>query len=168
MKFQMSGVKCQVSGEGGGRVACRVWRQAAGNLLVPRDAKRKTQNGFTLVEVMIALGIFFMAMFTILGLVANSLRNARALQRQSVGCGMVAAELSLTNKLVDVYESGDFGNMYPDYRWEREIYEKETNGIFQVDMVVLRRSGGAVDSKMSILLFRPDSPPGKLSRGRLQ
>jgi len=122
---------------------------------------------FTLVEVMIALGIFFMAMFTILGLVANSLRNARALQRQPVGCGMVAAELSLTNKLVEGLESGDFGNIYPDYEWTRDIYEKETNGIFQIDMVVQRRGGGPVDSTMSILLFRPDSPPGSLSRGRL-
>ena len=59
----------------------------------PRVTRRRA--AFTLVEVMVALGIFFMAMFTILGLVSNSLRNARALQRKTVGCGMVAAQLSL-------------------------------------------------------------------------
>jgi general secretion pathway protein I len=119
-------------------------------------------DAFTLVEVMIALGIFFMAMFAILGLVSNSLRNARALQRKTVDCGMVAAELSLTNKLTEGLETGDFGDLYPDYEWTRDIYEAETNRLFQVDMIVQRRSGGAVESKMSILLFRPESPPGSM------
>lgn len=128
----------------------------------PRVTRRRA--AFTLVEVMVALGIFFMAMFTILGLVSNSLRNARALQRKTVGCGMVAAQLSLTNKLVEGLETGDFGDMYPDFEWTRDIYEAETNGIFQVDMIVQRRSGGAVESKMSILLYRPESPAGSLSR----
>ena len=125
----------------------------------------RCRRAFSLVEVMIALGIFFMAMFAILGLVSNSLRNARALQRKTVSCGMVAAELSLTNKLTEGLETGDFGDMYPDFNWTRDIYEAETNGIFQVDMIVQRRAGGAVESKMSILLFRPESPQGSLSRG---
>jgi len=120
---------------------------------------------FTLIEVMIALGIFFMAMFAILGLVSNALRNARALQRKTVDCGMVAAQLSLTNKLTEGLETGDFGDLYPDYDWTRDIYEVETNGLFQVDMIVQRHSGGVVESKMSILLYRPESPPGSLSGG---
>jgi general secretion pathway protein I len=129
---------------------------------VPHVTRRRA--AFTLVEVMVALGIFFMAMFTILGLVSNSLRNARALQRKTVGCGMVAAQLSLTNKLAEGLETGDFGDMYPDFEWTRDIYEAGTNGIFQVDMIVQRRSGGAVESKMSILLYRPESPAGSLSK----
>ena len=131
------------------------------------DSRRRTP-AFTLVEVMIALGIFFMAMFAILGLVSSSLRNARALQRKTVDAGMVAAELSLTNKLTEGLEAGDFGDMYRDFDWQRDVYEAGTNGLFQVDMIVQRRSGGAVESKLSILLFRPESPQGSLSRGRLQ
>lgn len=126
---------------------------------------RRHSFAFTLVEVMIALGIFFMAMFAILGLVASSLRNARALQRKTVDCGMVAAQLSLTNKLTEGLETGDFGDLYPDFEWTRDIYEVETNGLFQTDMIVQRRAGGVVESKLSILLFRPDSPPGSLSGG---
>ena len=139
------------------------------NCNVPSDPRPVTRirwlgswrsKAFTLVEVMIALGIFFMAMFAILGLVSNALRNARALQRKTVDCGMVAAELSLTNKLTEGLEARDFGDLYLDYEWTRDIYEAETNRLFQVDMIVQRRSGGAVESKMSILLFRPESPPG--------
>lgn len=127
-----------------------------------------SRAAFTLVEVMIALGIFFMAMFAILGLVATSLRSARALQRQPVDAGMVAAELSLTNKLTEGLETGDFGDLHPGYEWSRDIYEVGTNGLYQADMIVQRRSDGAVESKLSILLFRPESPQGSLSRGRLQ
>ena len=120
---------------------------------------------FTLIEVMIALGIFFMALFTILGVVSNALRNARALQRKTVDAAMIAAELSLTNKLKEGLETGDFGDMYPDFEWTRDIYEVQTNHLYQVDMIVQRRSGGPVESKMSILLFRPDSPPGSMDGG---
>src|SRR5207342_1412722 len=41
-------------------------------------------RAFSLIEVMIACGIFFMATFAILALVSTTLRNARALQRGDV------------------------------------------------------------------------------------
>ena len=148
------------------RVMSDEWRVASNRQGASRHVTHATRRraAFTLVEVMVALGIFFMAMFTILGLVSNSLRNARALQRKTVDCGMVAAQLSLTNKLTEGLVTDDFGDMYPDFEWTRDIYEAETNGIFQVDMIVQRKAGGAVESKMSILLYRPDSPVGSLSR----
>jgi type II secretion system protein I len=120
---------------------------------------------FTLIEVMIALMIFFTAVFTILGVVSNALRNARALQRKTVDAGMVAAQISITNRLTEAMESGDFEDLYRDFEWTRDTYEVATNGLFQVDMVVQRKSTGAVESKMAILLYRPESPPGSLSRG---
>ena len=124
------------------------------------------QPAFTLVEVMIAMFIFFMAVFTILGVLSNALRNARVLQRKSVDAGMVAAQITLTNALTEQLETGDFEDMYPDYEWTRDIYEVATNSLFQVDMIVQRRSGNApVESKLSILLYRPGSPPGSMSRG---
>lgn len=113
--------------------------------------------------------IFFMAVFTILGVISNSLRNARMLQRKSVDAGMVAAQVSLTNRLSEQFETGDFEEMYPDHEWTRDTYEVGTNRLFQVDILVQRRSGNRpVESRMSILLFRPESPPGSLSRGVLQ
>src|SRR5689334_18596540 len=73
------------------------------------------ESAFTLLEVMIAMGIFFMAVFTILALVSSSLRNARALQETEVDPSMLAAQLSLTNRLVEGEQSGDFGDFYRDY-----------------------------------------------------
>ena len=121
-------------------------------------------RAFSLIEVMIALMIFFAAVFTILGVISNALRNARVLQRKTVDAGMVASQISITNRLAEQLETGDFEEAYPQFEWTRDTYEVGTNSLFQVDMVVQRKSGGAVESKMSILLYRPESPPGSLTK----
>ena len=57
-------------------------------------------------------------------------------------------------------ESGDFGNLYPGYSWETETYEAETNGLWQVDIVVRRRGLPKPVDQMSIYLYRPESQSG--------
>ena len=137
-----------------------------GESIAPRSSPLVSRrSAFTLVEVMIAMFIFFMAVFTILGVISNALRNARTLQRKTVDAGMVAAQISLTNKLTEQLESGDFEDMYPDFDWTRDTYEVATNSLFQVDILVQRKSGNAaIESKMAILLYRPGSPPGSMTR----
>jgi Tfp pilus assembly protein PilV len=116
------------------------------------------RSAFTLIEVMIASAILFLCLFAILALLASSLRNARALRHTTVDAGMLAAELSLTNKLMEGSDSGDFGDVHPDYRWNREIYEVSSNGLYGVDFTIYSRSREVSrETHMSILLFRPDS-----------
>lgn len=127
----------------------------------------REQRAFSLLEVMIAIGVFFMAVFAILGLVSSSLENMRRLQRPIVDAGLVASELSLTNQLTEGTASGDLGEFlgksYQDYMWTYAIQEVQTNKLFQVDFILQDDSHGrAVVSKMSILLFRPQSPGGSL------
>jgi type II secretory pathway component PulJ len=112
---------------------------------------------FTLLEVMIAAGILFMCLFAILQLLAGTLRNARALQHSSVDAGMLAAELSLTNKLSEGTDSGDFEKLFPDFRWERTITEAGTNGLFEVHWDVYRRGDNNPQSKLDVLMFKPES-----------
>ena len=115
-------------------------------------------RAFTLLEVMIAIGVFCIAVFAILDLVNRNLRAARMLQPDSVDAGSLAAELMLTNKLQESSASGDFGDLYPGYSWSREITLFSTNGLFRVDFTVARDGGGPnSQSHMSMLLFRPDS-----------
>jgi hypothetical protein len=74
---------------------------------------------------------------------------------------MLAAQASMGKKLAEGSDSGDFGDLYPDYRWISQTNEVGTNGLFEVDFGVYRHgggSGGAVDSHLCILLYRPDSP----------
>ncbi|HEX3856886.1 MAG TPA: prepilin-type N-terminal cleavage/methylation domain-containing protein [Verrucomicrobiae bacterium] len=125
-------------------------------------ADAKQQRAFTLMEVMIAIAIFFMSVFVILALVSQSLANARRLQRPIVDAGMIASELSLTNQIVEENQSGDFGDAYPGYAWTADITEVQTNKLFQVDYVVQRSDNREVMQKMSVLFFRPQSPAGSL------
>jgi Tfp pilus assembly protein PilV len=111
---------------------------------------------FTLIEVMIAVAIFFMAMFALLALLNSGIHAASVLRRNAPTAGMAVAELTQTNKLEAGFKSGDFGEIYPDYSWQESIFPVLTNGLFQVDVTVLRQ--GALYSSMSILLYRPDSP----------
>ena len=128
-----------------------------------REIKIKAwRRAFTLVEVMIATGIFFMSMFVILSLISSSLANARRLQRPIVDAGMIASELSITNQLVEESQSGDFGDAYPGYTWTADITEVQTNRLFQVDYVVQNSDTKEIMQKMSVLFFRPASPAGTL------
>ena len=131
-------------------------REKTGLVRHPVPVTRRTR-AFTLLEVMIASGILFLCLFAILELLSTSLRGARILQRTTVDAGMLAAELSLTNKLSEGTESGDFGKLYPDFRWTREIQEASTNGLFEVDFTVYRRGVQTPESHLSLLLFRPES-----------
>src|SRR6184192_2466516 len=91
-----------MGGEGMKKITCRNRRKEI--LICPLsrksvDRRRICVRAFTLLEVMIAVSIFFMATFSILALVSRCLAQARALQPMQVDANMVAAELSLTNRL---------------------------------------------------------------------
>ncbi|HEY1718677.1 MAG TPA: hypothetical protein VGH42_10365 [Verrucomicrobiae bacterium] len=138
--------------------------RAARNFSRPSTLDPRRACAFTLIEVMFAVVIFFTASFSILALVSQSIDNARRLQRPTVDAGLVAAELSLTNQLVEGTESGDLGELlgdsYSGYSWTRDITEVQSNKLFQVDFEVDRNT--AVISKMSVLFYRPQSPAGSL------
>jgi Tfp pilus assembly protein PilV len=130
-------------------------------------ARRKA---FSLMEVMIASALFFMAVFAILGLVSSSLNNLRRLQRPLVDASALASELSLTNKLTEGTDSGNLGDLlgkdYNAYTWTSKIQEVQTNKLFQVDFVVQNIGGDrSVVSQISVLLFRPQSDAGILDGG---
>src|SRR6185503_19703047 len=86
----------------------------------------RSRRAFTLLEVMIALGIFFMCTFAILALVSNTLRNARSLRRPQVDAGMAASIYVNTNRFSEGSMSGDFGDVLDDYTWDAETYQFAT------------------------------------------
>jgi len=76
----------------------------------------------------------------------------------------LAAQLSITNKLYENADSGDFseyGKIYRDYSWSRDINQVGTNGLFEADFTIHHHHGRVnSETKMSVLFFRPESPPG--------
>src|SRR5688500_2262124 len=89
-------------------------------------------KAFSLLDIMVASAMFFIAAFAILQVVSLHLRSVRLMQIKRPSAGMLAAELSLTNRLEEGTEVGDFGDLYPDFTWQRDIMIYATNGLFQV------------------------------------
>jgi hypothetical protein len=107
---------------------------------------------------MMALGLFFLAVFAILGVVSQGLGAARSLQTETPDFGTLAAELMLSERLEEGWEEGDFGELHPGHVWRREIVEVGTNGLFRVDFTIAGvRGGKLVESQSSMLLWRPAS-----------
>jgi hypothetical protein len=121
-----------------------------------RTELRACLAAFTLIEVVMAVAIFFMAMFSILGVLSTELHAATILRNSGPTAGMIAGQLSLTNKLVEGSDSGDFGEIYPGYRWMSQTTEAATNGLFKVEFAVIN-PGGKLDSTLTVLLYRPES-----------
>jgi Tfp pilus assembly protein PilV len=121
--------------------------------------RRAECSAFTLLEVMVAVAIFFTCTFAILGLMSQTLRNARSLQAHEPDVGMLAGQISLTNSLTMETESGNFGEDFPGYTWSRDVYQVASNGLWQADFVIHRKAGRKdVEMRGSVLLFRPQSP----------
>jgi hypothetical protein len=121
----------------------------------------RRQNAFTLLEVMIAMALFFMAVFAILDATNQSLRAARSLRVNFPDASALAADLYVTNRLEEGELTGDFGELYPEFRWRRTIQERETNGLFQVEFIISGYSGGReMLYTNTLLLWRPESNRG--------
>jgi Tfp pilus assembly protein PilV len=118
------------------------------------------ETGFSLIEVMIAAGLFFMATLAILLLVSATLRNARVLQRGDVDAGMAASQvcqLLKTNRQIEISGSGDFGEAYPDYSFEFASSEYRSNGLLRVEIVVKRRGSISPVDTTTIWVYDPDA-----------
>jgi len=132
---------------------------AHGGTSPPASCPGQGQLAFSLLEVMIAMGIFFVAIFGILELTSQNLAAARRLQRNEVDISVLAAQLSLTNRLEEGFDSGDFGDSFPGVLWSRNITEVSSNGLFRVDFTVHEpthnRNAPLMERHLSILLYRP-------------
>jgi hypothetical protein len=125
-----------------------------------RDALCSSTGAFSLMEVMIASGIFFLATFTVLALVSAALRNARALQRGDVDAAMAASQvyqLLKTNRQAEVSGSGDFGTAYPDYSFEFASGQYQSNGLLQVEIVVKRRGSRKPVDTAIVWVYAPEA-----------
>jgi len=120
-------------------------------------------RAFTLIEVMVAVTIFFMAMFAILGVLSSGVHAASLLRKSGPTAGMAANPFFITNKIVEGSDSGDFSDIagYGGYRWVSEAREVATNGLFQMDFQVIDPNGNP-SSILSVLLYKPDSTGSRM------
>lgn len=116
------------------------------------------RGGFTLIEVLVALGILGVAMFVLLDSHYSALRMQNATMdevelRALVELAVAEAELGiLTNELAG---EGDFGERYPKYRYsyETELQGQDNVPLFQVTVTVTHEDRG--DTTMEFFVFNP-------------
>jgi len=145
---------------------------------VTRPSPRKTTSGplcgvaalprasvraFTLIEVMIATTIFFISMFAILGVLSSGVHAAAILRTSGPTAGMVAGYFTVSNTIDEGSMTGDFSDIagYEGYRWVSNAREVATNGLFQMDFVVVDPRG-VQSSMLSVLLYKPGTGKNKL------
>ena len=108
-----------------------------------KNQKLKIKNGFTLVEVMVAvvvLGIGISSILALIGQTTKAVGVARGITIQTAlaRLAMVEIENQYWNKKADeVDNSGDFGNEFPDYRYKVEIIEDIDEKIPTLHEVIL-------------------------------
>ena len=135
---------------------------------------KQTIRAFTLAEVLIAVGIFVVAIFAILQLVGQGLELVRVMQQQRPDMGALAAKTlvelpepdgTLATGLTEPLDEDFGGNgggqftLYPDARWQRDIMSLDaTNGLYQATVTVVEQVGGGENTEYQLrfLMFRPD------------
>ena len=135
---------------------------------------KQTIRAFTLAEVLIAVGIFVVAIFAILQLVNQGLELVRVMQQQRPDMGALAAKTlvelpepdgTLATGLTEPLDEDFGGNgggqftLYPDARWQRDIMSLDaTIGLYQATITIEEQVGGgeSTEYQLRFLMFRPD------------
>src|SRR5665213_3054116 len=142
------------------RTGCHPPVSQAGGDAAPRRPGRR--SAFSLIEVMVATTIFFMAMFAILGVLGAGIHAASILRNSGPTAGMAAGYYYVTNKIVEGNDSGDFGDIasYQGYQWRSSAVEVATNGLFKMEFVVIDPQGNQ-SSTLDVLIYNPNSGSGQ-------
>ena len=114
-----------------------------------------------MLEVMIAIGIFFTSVFLILELTSQHLRTTRIMQTMDVDRSSLPALLSMTNFLeigplpIDIKMA--YEDSHPGVTVDGMIEEAATNGLFRVDYTIhWLAENNMRKTRNSILLWRPN------------
>ena len=107
-------------------------------LIMHFNFPRKSRRAFTLLEVMIAVGILFMCLFAVLALTANSLASARKLQQhKDLDAGtfesMFYTQLANTNQIDEGPAELDLGDEFANYPHTVDLEPYNTNGLWDVE-----------------------------------
>ncbi len=104
------------------------------------SAHRLSAGGFTLLEVMVALGILATALVVLLQNHASSVRmseQARLLTRAVILATDKMTEIELAGYPEVGESSGDFGELYPGFRWELVVADSLFSNVREAHLTVL-------------------------------
>jgi Tfp pilus assembly protein PilV len=128
-----------------------------------RNTHRKDREAFTLLEVMIAVGVLFMCLFAVLALLTNSLASARKLQQHrdidtSSIAGMIYVQLINTNTVNEGAVEVNLEEMFPGSKCRADLTQVGSNGLCQVDFEVERNLH--LEAQSHFLIYLPNFKQG--------
>ena len=131
-----------------------------------RHTSHSRRIAFTLLEVMIAVGLLFMCLFAVLALTSNALGSARKLQQHrtidtGTVAGLIYVELVNTNQVTEGSVDVDLGDMYPGCKCDAELTQIASNGLCQIDFLVQR--GQHLELQSHFLMYLPNMKQGGIS-----
>lgn len=132
----------------GGRIQNATADNQRRNLKSVRFASRSlpAQEGFTLLEIMVAISIIAIVLVSIYRMHAQTLSMNYAAKFYATAPMLAQkkmAEINLENQQDIIEDSGDFGDEFPGYRWKRTIDDVESstlgepaNRLMKIDILV--------------------------------
>ena len=105
-------------------------------------------NGFTLMEVMIAMTILAIALVAVFQLQSQSISmstESRFMTTAALLAQSKMVEVEAGSTLVNHKEDGDFGPDYPQYTWRLEIGDTQLSQFKKIEVTVTNKlfiSGG--------------------------
>jgi hypothetical protein len=127
-------------------------------------ARFRAARAFTLLEVMIAVGILFMCLFAVLALTSNSLASARKLQlHKNMDAATYESQVytiySNTNQMdQDGEDDIDLGDDFPGVKCHVDWQDAKTNGLRDMRVVVTDSHGGQIENHF--FLYKPEDRRG--------
>ncbi len=122
---------------------------------------RKKSKGFTLLEVVISLGIMAVALTAVFQLQASNL-TIQAEARFMTAAGQLAqsklAEMETQEQIREGDDQGDFGEKFPDFTFKTEINAvADLPGLYKV-LLTVTRTGEETGSRLILqtYLYRPE------------
>jgi general secretion pathway protein I len=125
----------------------------------------RRDSGFTLLEVMIAIAIIAIALVAVLGSQSQSLSLASEAKFNTTAALLAQskmAEVEAASPEELISNSGDFGEDFPDYRWELTVSdvgflgaEEVLDYLKQIDLVVSWGERKSYQYKVRLYRFVP-------------
>jgi len=116
-------------------------------------------RGFTLLEVVIALGLIAVALLSVFHTQISTLDLQSEARFITTASQLIQARVSQLRSEASVDEgtfSGDFGDQFPEFKYSGEIRRVSGTGLYRVDLKVLSAMGESGRSlNMETYLYRP-------------
>lgn len=122
-----------------------------------------SRSGFTLLEVMLAVAIVGTALFTIAMAIGRCTDSAKNASNYTVARDLAEMKLlecaNATNLIMGV-STGDFGNNFPNFQWQREVAvdDSQLDSLYKQTLTIKwRERNREYDMTLNTLLYNPSA-----------